>query len=413
MGEPSDMTAFKDAALEAETVRYFTEDAARNDPYPFYKRLRETAPVYYSPTMDMWIASSYEAVNRVLQSDLSYTPRSHHAFDESSVTGSTRKLLYTTTFLFLNPPEHTRYRNFVKKTLSGTNSELWRPAIARWIDQLQEKLAGERQFDFVSRIGHPIPFGVICDVIGLPYEDVPMLRRFVRGFLALFAPDVSPEADVAADREFAEFGDYLRPHLEDRLAGRVQRDDVFAELIGFMQTDELKFEQVGLLMLMLLVGGHETTGGLLGSAVYHLLCNRDQWEALVADPELANQAVEETLRFETPARQLQPKFLNRDLELQGVTIPQGQRVIPILAAAHRDPEKFPDPDRFDIHRNAKLNIAFGLGRHFCIGASFARVEGQEFLKGFPQRFPKIRLAGDVAWEPGIMLRGPSRLPLQI
>src|ERR1700744_3047403 len=99
MGEPSDMTAFEDAALEAETVRYFTEDAARNDPYPFYKRLREIAPVYYSPTMDMWIASSYEAVNRVLQSDLSYTPRSHHAFDESSVTGSTRKLLYTTMFL--------------------------------------------------------------------------------------------------------------------------------------------------------------------------------------------------------------------------------------------------------------------------------------------------------------------------
>jgi cytochrome P450 len=151
----------------------------------------------------------------------------------------------------------------------------------------------------------------------------------------------------------------------------------------------------------------------LSSAVYHLLENRDQWEALVADPALANGAVEEILRFETPARQLQPKFLGADLEIQGVTIPKGHRIVPFLGAAHRDPAVFADPDRFDITRNAKLQLGFGLGRHFCIGASFARVEGQEFLRAFPQLLPNIYIDGPVEWDPSIMLRGLRSMPIRV
>jgi cytochrome P450 len=403
------MFATKDDALESEVVTYFTQPSARSDPYPFYKRMRESAPIYYSPTMDVWVASSYEAVNQTVQAQVRYKPRSA---DDPSM-GRARKVLYSAQFLFLDPPAHSRMRDLVKKTLSGTNAEHWRPAIARWIGNIQDDVRNRDQIELVEEVTTPAPFKVICEVIGLPYEDMPKLKQYTRGFLELHSPDVTPEMDAVADQEFDGFCNYLRPLYEQRVSSNSQQNDVFNELIAHQLAGEISFEQIGLLMLLLMVGGHETTAGMFASAIHCLLNDREQWEALVADPALATQAVEETLRFETPARQLQPKLLVVDTIIAGVTVPAGQRVIPFLAAAHRDPSVFADPDRFDIRRNSKLNLAFGFGRHFCIGAAFARVEGQEFLRAFPRTFPNIYPNGPVEWSSNIMLRMLEHLPVRM
>ena len=399
--------------LEREVVAYFEDPEARAEPFDFYRRLRETAPIYRSPGVGLWIASSYEAVNQTMQAEVSYIPRSNRPGAVDPNMGRARKILYATQFLFLDPPEHNRLRNFVKKTLSGTNSERWRPAIARWMERLQDEVGNRSQIELVSEVAMPAPFKVICEIIGLPYEDVPLLHHFVKGFLALHAPHVTAEMDAQADEEFAGFCKYLEPLLQKRLSGEVHNGDVFDELVEYLNSGDITFEQLGLMLMLLMVGGHETTGGMLGSAVYRLLQNRDQWEAVVNDPSLAPLAVEETLRYETPARQLQPKTLVKDTEIAGTVVPAGAQVIPLLAAAHRDPDVFPDPERFDIHRNAKLNLAFGFGRHFCIGAAFARVEGEEFLRSFPQRFSNIYQDGPVTWDPSIMLRGLKNFPVRV
>jgi cytochrome P450 len=403
------MNEIKDSALEGEVVAYFTDAGTRSDPYPFYKRMRETAPIYYSPTLDVWVASSYEAVSQTVQAQVKYKPRSA----DDPTMGRARKVLYSAQFLFLDPPAHSRMRDLVKKTLSGTNAELWRPAIARWIGGIQDDVRSHSRIELVQEVTTPAPFKVICEVIGLPYEDMPKLKQYTKGFLELHSPDITPEMDAIADREFDGFCDYLRPHYDQRVSGEAKKGDVFDELIAHHLAGDISFEQIGLLMLLLMVGGHETTAGLFASAVHCLLDNRDQWESLIADPGLAPSAVEETLRFETPARQLQPKLLVADTAIAGIVVPAGQRIIPFLASAHRDPVVFADPDRFDIRRNSKLNLAFGFGRHFCIGAAFARVEGQEFLRAFPQSFPDIYPDGPAVWNSNIMLRMLEHLPVRV
>jgi cytochrome P450 len=206
-----------------------------------------------------------------------------------------------------------------------------------------------------------------------------------------------------------EFNDYFAEEIERR---RTQpADDLISKLVH-TETSEGRLSPLEILAFsrLLLVAGNETTTNLVGNAMIALLAHPDQLERLRAEPRLVPNAVEETLRFDPPVQAL-PRLVLREVEIGGEKIPAGATAMLLIAAAHRDPERFPDPDRFDVTRDTTGHLGFGFGIHFCLGAHLARLESRCMLEAILGRMKSLRLAGEIERTPHPILRGPATLPL--
>jgi cytochrome P450 len=407
------MPSRANAVLEEEVKAYFGNPDARIDPYPFYRRLREYAPIYYSPTFDFWLVTGFEAVTQVLRNDFSHDPTNYKAYRDDPNMSGMRRLFYDIFFLFRDAPAHSQYRGLFKRSFTGSAAEGLRKGMREWFFGIQEVGNAQSKIEFIHSIAHPTPFKVMCEMLDLNFADYPKIRGWVSSFISLTEPDVSPEVEAKAAVNFNEFKAYLSPIVEARVSGHVKKADVLQDLVEAVAAGMLTLDQLTMLVHMLIIGGHETTGSAIGNGVLALLRNRAQWDALVRDPSLAGQVVDEVLRYESPSRQLVWKSPRQDTEVSGTLLAKGDRIIPWLGAAHRDPAKFKDPDQFDIFRADRGNMSFGLGRHFCLGAAFARVELQEFFSTFPQSYPEAAQSAEVEWDPGLMLRGLRTFPIQL
>jgi cytochrome P450 len=253
---------------------------------------------------------------------------------------------------------------------------------------------------------------VICELLGVPASDRAPLQGWSRVLAALTDPgelmSATQRAEIRAARD--AFDDYFTDLARRRRAAPCE--DLLSALIAAEQdSDSLSQRELLTTALFLFVGGHETTASLIGNGVLALLRDRDQLVRLREDPSLASNAVEELLRFDSPV-QLTQRFTVSDYDIGDITIPAGQRVIPVLAAANRDPEAFPDPDRLDLGRpDAHRHVSFGGGPHFCLGAPLARLEAQVAIPSLLQRFPALELAGEPVRRPTITLRGLDALPI--
>ena len=400
-------------ALEQEVIAYFSDAAARENPYPFYKRLREYSPLYYSPNFDFWLATGSAHITEILRNDLSHEPETYRNHQDDPDMSEMRRLFYEVFFLFRDAPAHSDYRSLFKRSFTGSAAEKMRSSMRDWFTEIQDESNSGKGIEFIHDVAHPSPFRVMCAMLDLNFADYPKIQKWVSAFISLTEPNVRPEVEQAAAANFIEFKEYLRPVVEARLSGRVQKEDVLQDLVEAVSADVLTLDQLTLLVHMLIIGGHETTGSAIGNGIHALLRHRDQWDAVVADPSLAGHVVDEVLRYESPSRQLVWQSTREDVEILGTTIPKGHRVINWLGAAHRDPEKYQNPDAFDIMRPDRGNMSFGFGRHFCLGAAFARVELQEFFSTFPQRFPRAEQTGQAEWDPGLMLRGLKTFPMEL
>jgi cytochrome P450 len=287
-----------------------------------------------------------------------------------------------------------------------------RPQIAAVANDLLHRLAGRDEVDLVASYANLLPVAVISQILGVPPQD--HARVLQLGHLA------APSLDVGLSyREFRVVDNAVR-QFQEWLTGHIERlrahpgDDLLSQLVAIEDGGErLDMVELKATAGLLLAAGFETTVNLLGSAVGLLLQHPDQLEAVQADPSLWAGVVDESLRMEGPV-QMTGRFATRDTTLAGHALPRGSLIVTYLGGANRDPAVFPDPDRFDVRRaNARDHLTFSAGRHFCVGAALARLEGEVGLRALFDRYPDLRLDGPAQRRTTRVLRGWASLPVRL
>ncbi len=367
------------------------------DPFPIYHRLQREAPVLWSPELGHWVLSRYRHVVFVLRD---------RRFSAANRPPQ-RRWGRPTTMVNADPPEHARLRRVAARPFNHHSVEGLRPLIREAVGSLLDGLQGE--VDLVERLAAPLPLLVICRVMGLSEQARQVLARELMAF--------SPGAGrlrtqmMAEGMAFAPDDSYWRSLVEEHRSA--PGDDLVCQLIaarreGLLLDDEELVDTV----VLLYVAGMETTVGLIGNAVSALLRHPEQWRRLCADPTLVRGAVEECLRYDPPVHAVSRRAL-ADVPLGGETIRAGDKVLCLLAAANRDPEVFPDPDRFDIGRRDGDHLAFGTGIHSCLGALLARAEAEEAIAALARRFPDMTLAGEPRVGGSLIVRRVTSLPVRL
>ncbi|MGW4686286.1 cytochrome P450 family protein [Streptomyces sp. NPDC004244] len=379
------------------------------DPYSFYAGLRAAGPVHpvgvsapaYEPG---WIVVGHEEARQALtHPDLSK--------DWSSSLPDVARTAANLNMLESDPPRHTRLRRLVAREFTARRVEALRPRVQRVTDELTDAMAArpQRTADLVEAVAFPLPMTVICELLGVPDLD---RARFSYWSKEVVAPS-GDTPDTRAHRE-------LSLYLGELVASKSEEpgEDLLSALIRTRDEDgdSLSPDELIGMAFLLLVAGHETTVHLVANGVRALLAHPDQLADLRADYEgLLDGAVEEMLRYDGPVQNATFRYARRDVEIGGTTVPAGATVLVSLAAADRDPDRFPDPDAFDIRRAPQGHLAFGHGLHFCLGAPLARMEGRIAIRGLLERFPDLAEdpeAGPASWIGGSLMRGVTRLPVR-
>jgi cytochrome P450 len=253
---------------------------------------------------------------------------------------------------------------------------------------------------------------VICDMLGVPSEDRDSFRSWTATLAATLEPFPSGPVQDAADEAIVAFIDYFRGLIADRRANL--SDDLLSALIEAEQAgDRLDEHELILTSLLLLAAGFETTTNLIGNGTLALLCNREQWQKLVDQPELASRAVEELLRYDSPVQLATPRVARTEVEVDGGVMQEGEIMIPAVGAGNRDPDRFPEPQKLDVTREDVVPLSFGGGPHFCLGASLARMEGAALFECLPARIPTLDLEEqEPRWRPTMNIRGLESLAVK-
>ena len=396
--------------------------ATNANPFPEFARLRVEDPVHWSPAMKAWIVTRYVDVkqvalnNRQISADR-LTPffKSNAEYQRGSIDSLVRYLNHW--MVFRDPPDHTRLRRLFNKAFTPTSVSNLRSTIedivARLIDGMEAKARRGETVDYIADFAYPLPASVIMDLLGVPRADLERVKLWSDD-IALFigTAQVAGNKYLRAESGAKAMSDYFRILVEARTAA--PRDDMISHLVlARDDRDALTTDEIIGTCILLLFAGHETTSNLIGNGFLYSMKHRDQWERLIAEPALAETAVEEFLRYDGPSGAL-ARVAAADLEMGGKTIREGQRVFAFMNSANRDPEAFADPERFDIGRLQNPHVTFGHGIHFCLGAPLARLEAQVATTRLAERLPDVRLSGgDPEWHDSLILRGVNRLPLQL
>ncbi|GLZ42137.1 cytochrome P450 [Actinokineospora sp. NBRC 105648] len=389
------------------------------DPYEIYAELRTAGPVrkvVLPQGTHVWMVTNYADVRATLadlrlSNDISRAqPAFEHHRDPDKPPVKFDAAL-STHMLNSDPPQHTRLRKLVTKAFTARGVGHLRPRIEELSTELLDGLAarvaaGEREFDLIADFAFPLPITVICELLGVPDTDRDAFREWGSTILSASPPEVIRDARTA-----------MAEYMVRLLAGK--REEPGADLLTALidardDGDRLSDRELVSMTFLLLLAGHETTVNLIASGMLSLLQAPDQLALLRSDLGLLPGAIEEFLRFEGSVNIPTVRHTLEPVEIGGVPIPAGELVVAPLAAANRDPNKFPDPDRLDITRAPAAHLAFGHGVHFCVGAPLARLEGEVALAGLLSRFPNISLAADPAdlvWHESTVVRGLHSLPV--
>ncbi|HEV8659831.1 MAG TPA: cytochrome P450 [Thermoanaerobaculia bacterium] len=378
------------------------------DPHPLYARLRAEAPVYRARAffLPAWIVTRYDDVLVVLKdqrfskdftSRMPWIPQSIHAL--------TRNLLS------LDPPDHTRLRALVNKAFTPSVADRLHARIQSVCDELLDAAAAEGSIDLVGGFGLPVPLTIIGDLLGVPRQD----RRPFAAWTKLIAAGGSGGV-VDLLRGLTGMwlcGRYLRKLAERRRAE--PEDDLVTALIRAEEAgDKLSEDELISMIGLLLLAGYETTVNLIAGGALALIEHSQQLEMLRDNSNLAESAIEELLRYTSPADFASPRIAREDVALAASRIPRGSLVLASIGSANRDESQFRDPNTLDIAREPNRHLAFGIGAHFCVGAALARLEGRIALTTLFRRFPRLRLAvprESLRWRRSMLFRGLRQLPV--
>ncbi|WP_406863874.1 cytochrome P450 [Streptomyces sp. HUAS MG47] len=376
------------------------------NPYPYYAKMRAAGPVHRVRTPDgaeVWLVVGHEEARAALND-----PRLSKS---ASVLGLTMldEEVIGPNLLGVDPPDHTRLRKLVAGEFTGRRVEALRPRVQRLTADLVDAMEPAGRADLVDALAFPLPIIVICELLGIPAEDRDTFRRWSREV-------VTPSGTGAEQDAIEGLAAYLDELVEDKRAAG-PADDLLSALIAARAEDgdRLTLPELRGLAYLLLIAGHETTVNLVTTSVRALLTHPDQLAAVRAEPALLDGVIEEALRWDGPVEAATYRFSREALTVGGTEIPAGEPVLVSLASGDRDPERFPDPDRFDVRRDPRGHLAFGHGIHYCLGAPLARLEARIAVRTLLDRFPRLELdpdAGAWEWLPGILIRGVRRLPVR-
>jgi cytochrome P450 len=380
-------------------------DDLRRNPFPLYEQLRSGSPLLHEPQNDMWLLFDYESVKRAMTD--------HEAFSSmvSSPTGKAPDWL-----VFADPPRHTKLRAIIMRAFTPRSIANLEPRVRELSRELLNQTIERGEMDLVADYSNLLPAMVISEMIGIPLADRSRFLRWGDVIMKLSYTLSSGEQVEQAMKENAAVKEEMRAYLAEILAQRrkAPKDDLLTRLVeAEVDGERLTEEEILGFFQLLLSAGTETTTNVISNAILCLLEHPDQLARLRAELGLLPSAIEEVIRYRSPA-QLMFRGTRTDVELHGQVIPAGKLVLPVIGSANRDPRQFKDPDRFDIARNPNPHIAFGHGIHFCLGAALARLESRVALSDLLERMQGFELASTEPWEPrkGLHVHGPARLPIR-
>lgn len=380
------------------------------DPYPAFRRLREEAPLYYNEEYDFYALSRYDDVERGLLDWETF--RSGRGGILELIKAGVE--LPPGTLIFEDPPVHDIHRKLLSRVFTPRRMNALEGKVRDFCAGCLDPHVGAGRFDLITHLGAEMPMRTISMLLGIPEADQQAIRDRVDANLRT-EPGKAMEVEAGGTLDlgtemFADYIDWRADH---------PADDLMTELLNAEFEDEtgttrrLTRDEVLTYCMVVAGAGNETTTRLIGWAGKVLAEHPDQRRELVADPSLIKGAIEELLRFEPPAPHV-GRYVARDVERHGRTVPEGSVMLLLVGAANRDDRRFPDPDRFDIHRQISGHLTFGFGPHFCLGAALARLEGRVALEELLARFPEW----DVDWSgaklsPTSTVRGWEALPIVV
>ncbi len=388
------------------------------DPYTYFGRLREIEPVHWNERFSLWLVTGYDELVWILRHNELFSsavirdaaappyppvdPADVPLFDEIRDFRADQ-------LVEKDRPEHFDQRSVVHGYFTPKAMEKWRPFVRAAVEELLDDIQPKRAMDVLTELAAPLPVRIIAEMMGVPYEDRDRLRAMADGILYInrgepyrFRPLVEAIRGIV---------DYAAPLVEERIDG--DGSDFISVLAGGETRGVFTRHQVLVNTGLLLFAGHETTMNLICNGLLSFIRHPEQWERLRADPEgMARLATEECLRYDPPVKSTQ-RIVAEDVDLGGRTMWKGQRIRWIMAAANRDPTVFSRANEFDIGRQPNPHLSFGSGIHYCLGATLARVEGQEVFRALAERFERFELAGGpIEYQPSLQFRSVKSLPVR-
>ncbi|MFE3660698.1 cytochrome P450 [Streptomyces sp. NPDC059165] len=398
------MTTVEDpvAAAERCTPEY------RRNPHPVYAHLRETAPVCpMRPPhgVDTYLITRYEDARAAL-SDPRLSKDMYGAMDAYRRIFGDSSVALDDNMLNSDPPKHTRLRKLVNSAFTPRRVEALRPKIQKVVETLLDACPVREPVDLLPAFAFPLPITVICELLGVPQEEREQMQLWSTTVAQTGFSKESKEAQAKAEESLHGYFAHLIARKRSRPG-----DDLLSALTAVRDNDGgLSENELVSTAFLLMFAGHKTTAYLIGNAVYHLLSHPAQLRAVLDDPELIPQAVEEVVRFDGSVETATFRYATEDLEMSGTRIPKGALVQIALMAANRDPRKFDSPDEFDVTREVgaqNAHLGFGHGGHYCLGAPLARLEMQLALGGLFGRFPRVALADPTREAPWMEVPFPA------
>lgn len=382
------------------------------DPYPWYRRLRETSPVRPMPD-GSWLLTRHADCEQVYKDPRTFSSDKKAEF-KPKFGDSPLYTHHTTSLVFNDPPLHTRVRRLIVGALTPRVIADMEPGLVALVDQLLDAMADKGTADLIDDFASAIPLEIIGNLLGVPRGERAPLRDWSLAILGALEPQISAEAFDRGNRAVTDFVAYLETLVSRRRAapGDPERDVLTRLLLGESDGERLSETELLQNCIFLLNAGHETTTNLIGNGLNTLLEWPAAKAALIAQPDLIRSAVEECLRFES-SNQLGNRRALSDTTVGGVPLPAGALVTLCIGAANRDPAQFADPERFDITRTPNRHLAFGSGAHLCAGHALARLEGRVAIGRFLARFPRYRLAGTPVRGGRARFRGFLHLPCEV
>ncbi len=389
------------------------------DPYPIYRRLRETEPVYWSDAWHCWLLTRYADVAAILKEPARFSSAGRLAGLIDQLLPDQRPRYqpmrdhFSRGLIHADPPDHTRLRKLIGIAFTPRIIEGLRDRVHDIIAQNLPARSGVGTMEVMHDLAFPLPTIVIAEMLGAPPEDRDKFKEWTTGIVA-FQGTGRPKAEMMdySQESLLQMRAYVRSLCAQR---RLQpRQDLLSLLVAAEDAgDKLTEDELVGTCVTLFVAGHETTTGLIGNVVAALLGHPDQLEMVRASPLRMAEAIEETLRWNNAVQRVFRR-VTQDTEFAGRQMRKDQIVVGFIGGANRDPEVFAEPERFDISRRGNRHISFGSGVHFCLGAPLARLEAPLAVSMLLREFPDLHLAQDtIDWLGGGLFRYPKKLPLAL
>lgn len=401
-------------ALSPELIEradaFLVDFRTRSDPWAFFRQLREEAPLLRT-TSGTWLVARYADCQAVLKDER--LSRKEAAVRTSALPPGDAADQYTTRLVCEDGADHRRLRRIVNGPFAPRNVARWTPRIAGVADTILKERHEARSMDFLAEFSYPLPMRVLCELLGVPFADHEQISQW----MSVLLEHINETASDAFTSEKANAMVSLSAYLRDLVAERRRtgpQDDLMSAMIAAEDAgDRLSERELIGILAELLHAGFESTANMMANGLHCLLEHPDQQRVLADDPSLAPQAVEEMLRFATPVLHALPRVALTDVNLPSGTVPAGDLVLALIASAARDPEYVDEPDVFDITRTDNPHIGFGLGEHYCLGASLARAEANSTFGALAQGFLRdMRIDGVVDWKDHHIVRGLDALPVR-